>query len=233
MQNRSPTRLQNRLHIRNNSVVSARVEKVHFPTAKRMIRAAARSQKSHLPPENWYEPSESGCGSFKVIVQEAGRGFRHVVTEDQLRARLAELPAALVKSLQVIQLSRMTRKKKTFPCYGMQWGNALYLYPMEESLIECYRRPPTPGQRIEAQMYGGEWRQTGSRDWQLVWTEDSIRNYYLNNILLHELGHLLDQRNTSYRDRERYAEWFAIEHGINRQRKAQVVQRPRSQAAIS
>lgn len=34
----------------------------------------------------------------------------------------------MLKSLQVVQLSRMTRKKKTYPCYGMQWGRALYLY---------------------------------------------------------------------------------------------------------
>ena len=33
------------------------------------------------------------------------------------------------------------------------------------------------------------------------------------SILIHELGHLLDQRNSTTIDRERYAEWFAIAHG--------------------
>jgi hypothetical protein len=46
-----------------------------------------------------------------------------------------------------------------------------------------------------------------------VWTESAIRDFYLNNILIHELGHLLDDRNDSYVDRERYAEWFAIRYG--------------------
>ena len=53
-------------------------------------------------------------------------------------------------------------------------------------------------------------------EWQLVWTEATIKDFYLNNILIHELGHLLDNRNTSYTDRERYAEWFAIEHGLKK-----------------
>jgi hypothetical protein len=28
-----------------------------------------------------------------------------------------------------------------------------------------------------------------------------------------ELGHLIDERNTGYVDRERYAEWFAVQYG--------------------
>ena len=95
----------------------------------------------------------------------------------------------------------------------MQWGSTLYLYPIEIGLTEFYSRPPKPSQLNEAQMYGGRWVNDGENDWRLIWTEAAIRDYYLNNILIHELGHLLDQRNRSYTDRERYAEWFAIEHG--------------------
>jgi hypothetical protein len=65
----------------------------------------------------------------------------------------------------------------------------------------------------EARMYGGCWEQDGPSNWRLVWTEESVRDFYLNNILIHELGHLVDSRNTRYTDRERYAEWFAVEYG--------------------
>ena len=47
----------------------------------------------------------------------------------------------------------------------------------------------------------------------LTWTEQAAQDFYLNNILIHELGHLVDDRNSSYIDRERYAEWFAIQYG--------------------
>ena len=62
-------------------------------------------------------------------------------------------------------------------------------------------------------MYGGRWIQEGNDLWQLIWTDQAIRDFYLNNILIHELGHLVDDRNSNYDDRERYAEWFAIEYG--------------------
>jgi hypothetical protein len=113
----------------------------------------------------------------------------------------------------------MTRKKQSFPCYGMQWGNALYLYPIEECLVEYYTAPPTPGLLNEARMYGGRWMQESTGVWKLAWTEAAVTDFYLNNILIHELGHLVDGRNTSYVDRERYAEWFALEYGYKRSRR--------------
>jgi hypothetical protein len=179
---------------------------------KRARGVETASRRSFIPPENWYEPSDRPAGHYRVIVQSPGAGYRHVVNEDEVRGRLAQLPPAMLEMLEVVQLSGMTRKKQTFPCYGMQWGNALYLYPIEESLIEHFARPPRPAQRKEAEMYGGRWHQEGHH-WKLVWTEAAIKDFYLNNILIHELGHLLDQRNSSYIDRERFAEWFAIEHG--------------------
>jgi len=161
-----------------------------------------------VPPEDWYEPTDDGAVDFRVVQQPPGRGYRHVVTPAEVRARLAVLPQHLLRPLQVVQLSRMTRKKKTFPCYGMQWGSALYLYPMEEGLIEYFDQPPRPAQLSEARGFGGRWVQRANH-WKLVWTEAALKDFYLNNVLLHELGHLLDDRNTSYNDRERFAEWFA------------------------
>ncbi len=113
----------------------------------------------------------------------------------------------------------MTRKRQLFPCYGMQWGTAVYLYPMEDSLVEHYRRPPTPQQQIEARMYGGQWSHDGSL-WRLTWTEETIRDFYLNNVLIHEVGHVNDERNTNSQNRERYANWFAIEYGYRASRRA-------------
>src|SRR5690606_36553897 len=80
------------------------------------------------------------------------------------------------------------------------------------SLVEHFHAAPQPTFYNEARMYAGQWEQAGNT-WTLTWSEDAIRDFYLNNILIHELGHLLDDRNSSYPDRERYAEWFAIQYG--------------------
>jgi hypothetical protein len=172
-----------------------------------------------MPPEDWHEPCTRAAEGYRVVAQSAGEGFRHILTPDDIRNRLAEVPKGFLRNLEVVQLSRMTRKKQGFPCYGIQWGTAIYLYPIEIDLIERHHAPPTPRQMTEARMYGGNWQQVGANEWNLVWTEETLRDFYLNNILIHELGHLVDTRNTRYTDRERYAEWFALEYGYKRSRR--------------
>ena len=206
---------------RNNAARSGR----KFVTlGKRARISSATLRGPYLPPERWYEPVEQVVGRYSVIVQPSGNGYRHVVTEDDVRRRLAQLPQWMTSPLQVVQLSQMTRKKRRSPCYGMQWGSTVYLYPIEETLVESFAHPPKPAQRVEAAMYGARWLNERGQ-WQLIWTEETIRDFYLNNVLIHELGHILDQRNTSHRDRERFAEWFALEMGYKSSRRKELAER--------
>jgi hypothetical protein len=202
----------------SNAMVRARHSRPGVRSSKRARGMPRNLQLPFVPPENWHEPRES-ADSYRVIVQSSGNGYRHVVTPQEVRDRLARLPGAFVEPLEVVQLSRMTRKKLSFPCYGMQWGPAIYLYPVEETLVEQFKSPPKPNQLIEARMYGARWECGSKGLWRLIWTERSIRDFYLNNILIHELGHLLDDRNSRSVDRERYAEWFAIQYGYKPTRK--------------
>jgi len=161
-------------------------------------------------PETWHDSRKRS--KVRYVLQSPGAGFRHAVTVDEVRHRLSQLPEQFTNHIEVVQFSTMTRKRQLFPCYGMQWGSAVYLYPIEDSLVEVYRRPPTPQQQIEARMFGGDWSHEGGF-WRLTWTEESIKDFYLNNVLIHEVGHLNDSRNSNSRDRERFANWFAIEYG--------------------
>ena len=98
------------------------------PLSNRARGGQLNEKLPFVPPEDWHEPREDGRG-YRIVVQPPGEGYRHVLTPDQVRQRLAKLPADFTRSLEVVQLSRMTRKKQGFPCYGMQWGAAIYLYP--------------------------------------------------------------------------------------------------------
>lgn len=205
--------IQNRVNARSAVALTSKHLRQQLPQGKRARGGDLIRERSFVPPENWHEPSEEPQGRYRFVLQGAGEGYRHAVTPEEVRDRLNQLPSEMLRNLEIIQFSKMTRKKLTFPCYGMQWGNAVYLYPIEDSLVEYYPRPPRPALRKEAEMYGGRWVQEGEGAWRLIWTPETIKDFYLNNILIHELGHLLDQRNTSYVDRERFAEWFAIEYG--------------------
>lgn len=185
------------------------------PGSRRARGGDHNEQLPFSPPEDWYEPNVASTANqdFEIIVQPPGSGFRHVLSPHEIRDRLRRLPEQMLWPLEYIQLSRMTRKKRIFPCYGMQWGSTLYMYPIEASRVEYFDTPPKPAQYNEARMFGGRWMQDPSDGWVLTWSEAAIKDFYLNNILIHELGHVLDDRNTSHVDRERFAEWFAIEHG--------------------
>jgi hypothetical protein len=201
------------------------------PSARKFVTLGKRARIGsvalrgpYMPPERWYEPSEEPRRTYKVIADPAGAGFRHVLSEDDVRQRLAQLPAWMTRPLEVVKLSQMTRKKRRAPCYGMQWGTTIYLYPIEETLVETFDSPPKPAQRIEAAMFGARWVLENGQ-WRLLWTEGAIRDFYLNNVLIHELGHILDSRNSNHKDRERFAEWFALEVGYKASRRAELAQR--------
>ncbi len=165
--------------------------------------------------EDWHEPI--GRDETEYVIQPPGKGYIHPATIKEVRQRIAQLPERFTRDLEVVQFSRMTKKRALFPCYGMQWGLNVYLYPIEESLVETYVRAPTPEQLVEAKMYGARWTQDGHL-WRLNWTPQALKDFYLNNVLIHEIGHVNDTRNTNFDARERYANWFAIEYGYRRSR---------------
>lgn len=174
----------------------------------------AETKEAFFPVEDWHEPVTGERDGYRIIEQDPGEGLLHPLSPADISARLRQLPDWALEDLDVVQLSRVTRKKSLFPCYGLQWGTAIYLYPVEESLHEVYTAPPRPALYNETRMYGGKWIQDDARKlWILEWSETTIRDFYLNNVLIHELGHLVDDRNTSYQARERFADWFAIEYG--------------------
>ncbi|GIX03647.1 MAG: hypothetical protein KatS3mg113_0653 [Planctomycetaceae bacterium] len=191
----------------------ARPAAVRPAAAYRQRTTRDQRQAPFGPSETWYDPDQ--IPRLKIIVQPPGEGYWHPLTPQMIRDRLAQLPTEFAQAVKVVQLCQMTRKRALFPCYGMQWGQAVYLYPIEASLIETYLAPPRPQQVIEARMFGGRWIQQG-KHWKLLWTEQSIRDFYLHNVLIHEVGHVLDQRNTNQTERERFANWFAIEYGYRR-----------------
>ena len=189
-------------------------------TARPAVAYRQRRQQDEISsqfcaPELWHEPQSRE--EIKYVVQAPGEGYLHPVTIEEIKDRLSQLPEPFARSVEVVQLSSMTRKRQLFPLYGMQWGPNVYLYPIEESLIETYTRPPKPEQLIEAKMFGGKWSQVGT-EWQLTWTKDAIRDFYLNNVLIHEVGHVNDTRNSNTLKREQYAIWFATEYGYRASR---------------
>jgi hypothetical protein len=197
------------------SVTGRSPRTVRPAAAFRQRGATGLASEAFGAPETWHEPQDDA--PTRYVIQPPGKGFVHPVTANEVRDRIAALPKTFADAVEVVQFSGMTRKRRLFPCYGMQWGSNVYLYPIEESFTERYLRPPRPEQLVEAKMFGGIWSQLG-REWRLTWTPDTIRDFYLNNVLIHEIGHVLDERNTNAHAREQFAIWFATEYGYRASR---------------
>src|SRR5947199_355480 len=103
--------IRNRTPAKHNARVLDRGARRSGGAGKRARGGFGRLRQSYMPPERWYEPQEAAVAQYKIVQQSAGDGYRHVVTADEVRERLAQLPAWMSESLQVVQLSRMTRKK--------------------------------------------------------------------------------------------------------------------------
>ena len=186
------------------------------PARPRKTLRIERASEPFCPPERWHDPV--GRDRIEIVMQPPGSGYLHPVTPQEVADRIEQLPAQFREPVEVVQLSRMTRKRALMPLYGLQWGQTVYLYPIEETLVETYGRPPLPAQQIEARMFGGKWYECNGL-WHLEWTLPALKDFYLNNILIHEIGHVNDSRNRNHRDRERFAEWFAVEYGYRATRR--------------
>lgn len=149
---------------------------------------------------------------YSVTTEPPGKGFVHAVSADDIFGMLDLIPEQYLEKLTRIKLATYTKKRRRENLYGLQWHAGIYLFPLSDTLVEEYTRPPNPLELQEIKKYGGKFVQEGEK-WKIEWNESTARDYYLNCVLIHELGHVNDERNTAYADREAYANWFADAFG--------------------
>ena len=162
-----------------------------------------------------YEPFDASGIQFHV--EEPGPNFRHPVTPGEVVNRLAELPKHVFRQvgekLDHVAMPALTKKLLRKPSYGMQCKGSVYLFPVESSGIMKFGRSMDSAQRIELETFGARllWNEE-EEGWDCHWSEETLRLFYLQDVLLHEVGHVLDRRNRNTRNRERYANNFAIQY---------------------
>jgi hypothetical protein len=120
----------------------------------------------------------------KIIELPTMAGFIPPCSAGEVKAQLASCPVEFVKGLRAIFiLSGTTKQLKS-------WGRATTFYGHYWS--SCVFLHAYPFGRSE-----------------LI----SLRRFYLRDVLMHEIGHHLDTRNQTRKDKERFADQFAARHG--------------------
>lgn len=172
-----------------------------------MPQYPSRTECEH--PENTYP---------QFHVEGPSIGYVHPITVEEVIERLCEFPRHIRNQLDAqldhVSLLAGTRKQFLKPSYGMQWGSTVYLFPTESTGIERYESEVSSAYRKNAKLYGAQWSWNEEENgWICYWSPEAIRLFYLQNVLVHEIGHVLDTRNSSERDRERFANDFARKYG--------------------
>jgi hypothetical protein len=91
----------------------------------------------------------------------------------------------------------------------MYSANQIFLFALSEprlTLIWSAMPKPSVAQRYEQS--GVTITSLGNGDAKVQFDEESLRRFYLYDVLLHELGHHVDCEHRAG-DAERYAKWFA------------------------
>ncbi|MFK8058078.1 MAG: hypothetical protein AB8F78_18265 [Saprospiraceae bacterium] len=148
-------------------------------------------QHSLLPPQ---ENEETPI----FIRDNPSRDSFFPVSIEEIKEFLSQLPKKHTENLIHIWLRKVT--KKEYEKEGSYQGcfirgrgiQLIVLYPFPRDL-KMSMGPKKPTNKVLKwySAYKPSLKQADG-NWHLVWTEDQIRRYYLEGLLLHEIGHKVD-----------------------------------------
>ncbi len=174
---------------------------------------------------NFLAPTENeDAPIFKV--DNSSRDFYFPVTVDEIKQFLERLPTEHTENLTHIWLRKMTYKEyekegKFQGCFICGSGvNLIVLYPFPKNLkMELGSKKPSSKTLKWYSAYEPELVSTDG-NWALIWTVEKIKRYYLEGLLLHEIGHQMDSMyhrfwSANYKKQraENYADNFAYYWG--------------------
>ena len=174
-------------------------------------------------------PSKRRIGRIariQYIIDPLPKGYVYPCSIEDIREKLDELPARLLRNVSVIHLCNQVKMNPDVDAHIYN-DTHIRIYPVPEKLRLSYgRKKPNPALAQERLEFGAYWQKIDGK-WFLSWDRDCLRDYILNHVLLHEIGHSLDTINLGARRGEKRAEAFAHRVGKNREIKQKAKKRKR------
>jgi hypothetical protein len=151
------------------------------------------------------------------------KGYVYPCTLEDIREKLKSLPPGMLQRVASIHLCNQVKMN---PGVDAQIADGhIRIYPVPEKYRWCYgARKPNPACAQERLEFGAYWQKIDGA-WYLCWDKDSLKDYILNHILLHEIGHSLDTVYYGTSRGEKIAEAFACHVGRNHEIKRRVKKR--------
>jgi hypothetical protein len=159
------------------------------------------------------------CTTPFIKVEKTHKDFVFPVTSEDIQAALDRVPSKFISGIKAILVpsgsKKQTKVVKSLLLYGEYWQECVFLHPYPRAEMTWrYDKTPNPTVLHEYQRAGAIVRPDRAGIC-ISFDEGALRQFYLRDVLMHEIGHHVDvQRNRSRREREVFAEWFAREYGF-------------------
>lgn len=166
----------------------------------------------------YYSALNSGQTDWVIKQSRLNPQFLMPVTPEEIRRKLNSLPTHFLKGLKgVILLGGTSKQLKTaggnLSCFGAYCYEVIFLFPIPtKQLTTCCVTLPPPHIKKDYEKAGAVYFFKNQK-WHRYFSKDALKTFYLNDVLVHELGHHVDAHTKNDSDAERYAEWFAREYG--------------------
>ena len=153
-----------------------------------------------------------------IRVEPTHGEFCFPVTVDDIRSAIKRIPRQYVLGIKAILVppgsKKQTKAANSLYLYGEYWQSCIFLHPMPKSMLRMkFAGNLKPNQGEEYRRAGAKVSTTGSVT-EIEFNADSLRNFYLNDVLVHEVGHHVDRQIRTQSKREGFASWFASEYGF-------------------
>lgn len=140
------------------------------------------------------------------------------ITVEDVEKKLDSLPSQFLEGLKgVMLLGGSNKQLKTaysnLSCYGAYSDRVIFLAPFpRKQLTISSVNLPAPHLKKDYEKAGAIYFFKND-NWYRYFSLSALKTFYLNDVLVHELGHHVDRHSQNDRDAEKYAEWFAREYG--------------------
>ncbi len=157
------------------------------------------------------------------IKENPSRDFFFPVSEEEIRQQLNVLPQELIEHITHIWFKKISTKeyeKEQFPQGAFICGSqvnliVLFPFPTDMKMNFGLKKPSEKTLKLYAPYTTQLVKE--NENWILQWEEEQLKKYYLESLLMHEIGHLTDSNyerfwSSNYKKQkaENFANNFAI-----------------------
>ena len=158
-----------------------------------------------------------------ILMQDnPSKDFFFPISVEEAKEAVQALPKDDYEGITHIWLRRVTKseyKKGQLPLAEFICGSGvrvIILYPFPENLIMNLGSKKPSGRKLKELSKWCTDLQKNKGKWFLKWNQDSLREYYINHLLYHEVGHHVDWYSRHWsmansKQTEEFADQYAIQ----------------------